>query len=254
MSSPTDTQDTHTDAAAALALHGTRRQRFMRGARLGIPILLGYAPVGMAFGILARQGGFSTFEATVCSATAIAGAGQFIALSVLGSGAGAASALVATAVVNLRYLLFSTTLAPHVHSARPKTLAWLGFTLTDETFAVNVADLRQGTATLASMSGVGAIAWTGWVGGTFLGAAGSALIGDPARFGVGFAMPAMFSALFVALAEDRRHIVVGVVAGALCLLLPLAPALGLPELAGSWYVVISAIVAASVASAVWRDE
>ena len=51
----------------------------------------------------------------------------------------------------------------------------------------------------ASMAGVGAISWTGWVLGTLLGAVGAQWIGDPSRFGVGFAMPAMFTALFVAL-------------------------------------------------------
>jgi predicted branched-subunit amino acid permease len=37
----------------------TRRQRFKRGLKLGMPIFLGYVPVGMAFGVLARTLGFT---------------------------------------------------------------------------------------------------------------------------------------------------------------------------------------------------
>jgi 4-azaleucine resistance transporter AzlC len=241
------------EASASLSRAPKPVGEFWRGCRLGLPILLGYAPVGAAFGILARQTGFSVLAAGVCSATALAGAGQFIALSSLAAGGGALTALIATTVVNLRYVLFAATLSPSLPAARGPMLAWLGFTLTDETFAVNVTDIRSRHATAASMAGVGAISWFGWVAGTLVGALAADAIGDPSRFGVGFAMPAMFSALFVALAEDRRHIVVGVGAGLVALALPLLSAVGL-NVPSSWFVVIASIAAATVASAVIRDE
>lgn len=226
---------------------------FVRGMRLGLPIFLGYAPVGMAFGVLSRGLGFSVVESTICSATALAGAGQFIALSILGTGAGAISALIATTVVNLRYVLFATTLSPHVARFSRRSFPLLGFSLTDETFAVNISDLKQGMATAPSMVGVGFIAWLGWVSGTVVGAVAADWVGDPSRFGVEFAMPAMFAALFVALAENRAHVVVGIFAGAIALLLPLLRSFGI-EIPSSWYVVIASIAAATVASVVLKDE
>ncbi len=241
------------DPAVDLALNGSRLQRFVRGARLGIPILLGYVPVGAAFGVLARTLGFTTWQAVLCSATAIAGAGQFIALSLLGGGSTAAATIMATAVVNMRYVLFATTMAPHVAGVRLPVLGWLGFTLTDETFAVNISDRRQGLSTPASMAGVGAVSWLGWVGGTLLGAAGAGWIGDPSRWGVEFAMPAMFSALFVALAEDRRHVIIGIIAGALMLALPLLELVGI-ALSPSWFIIIASIVGAGVGAAVFGDD
>jgi 4-azaleucine resistance transporter AzlC len=240
-----------TDATVTGA-DGRAASAFARGCRLGLPILLGYAPVGAAFGVLAREYGFSVWAAGLCSATALAGAGQFIALAALSGGGTAISALVATTVVNLRYVLFATTLSPSLPETRWPTLAWLGFTLTDETFAVNVADLRAGKATAASMAGVGAVSWFGWVAGTIVGATAAGAIGDPSRYGVNFAMPAMFSALFVALAEDRRHIAVGIGAGIITLVLPLLARAGL-SLSPSWFVVIASILAATIATAVLRD-
>lgn len=218
---------------------------FGRGLEAGAPIFLGYVPVGAAFGILARQLGFSTFEAVICSATALAGAGQFIALSLLSGGATAAATIAATAVVNMRYLLFATTIAPHLKGVSPAGKSWLAFTLTDETFAVNIAERRAGRRSIGSMAGVGAIAWCGWVLGTALGAAGSGLVRDPSSWGVDFAMPAMFAALFVALAEDRRHVIVGALSGAVVLTLPLLASIGLP-VDSSWFIVIASLVGATV--------
>lgn len=229
----------------------TRRERFVRGLSSGLPILLGYLPVGMAFGILARRLGFTTWEAIVCSATALAGAGQFIALSLLSAGAGVVATVLATAVVNLRYVLFGTTLSPHLRGVDPRTQAWLAFTLTDETFAVNIAEAREGTASPASMAGVGLIAWVGWVSGTIIGALGAAWVGDPSTWGVDFAMPAMFSALFVALAPDRKHALVGLFAACIVITLALLGAAGL-SVPTNWFVIIASMAAASVASVVTR--
>jgi 4-azaleucine resistance transporter AzlC len=242
------------DTPRAGHAHGTSvRSRFLRGTELGFPIFLGYVPVGIAFGILARTTGFSTFEAVICSATALAGAGQFIALAVLATGAGVAGVLVATTIVNLRYVLFAATLSPYLRGMSTPKQAGIAFTLTDETFAVNIAEHRLGLSSSASMLGVGFIAWVGWVLGTFLGAWGADWIGDPSRFGVGFAMPAMFTALFIALAEDGRHVATGILAGGVVLLLPVLSSAGIP-IGSSWFLVIASMVSATVAAVIWRDE
>lgn len=227
------------------------RHEFLRGVKLGFPIFLGYVPVGMAFGVLAKvEGGFAVWQAALCSLTAFAGAGQFIGLNILVD-SGVVAALIATSVVNMRYVLFSTTLAPHVKKVRQPALSWLAFSLTDETFAVNVADTRAGMSTTASKAGVGLIALCGWVLGTVVGAIGAGWIGDPTTWGVDFAMPAMFAALFVALAEDRRHVFIGLIAGGMALLLPVAPIIG-QYLNGSWSIVIASMAAATIASVVYR--
>ncbi len=223
----------------------------MRGVKLGFPIFLGYMPAGMAFGILARTVGFSVFQAAACSATALAGAGQFIALDVIHTGGTVAAVLVATSVVNLRYVLFGSTISPYLRSETPLTQGILAFSLTDETFAVNITDLREGQASWRSMAGVGAIAWAGWVLGTIIGAAGAGFIGDPDRWGVQFAMPAMFTALFVALAEDRRQVLIGLLAAAIVVGFPLLSILGV-SIPASWHVVIAAMLAATLGAAVSR--
>ena len=103
------------------------------------------------------------------------------------------------------------------------------------------------------MAGVGVVAWTGWVLGTALGAVAGSLIGDPSRWGVEFAMPAMFTALFIALAEDRRHVITGVFAGVIALALPLLAGLGI-DIPDSWFIVIASVGAASLAAVMFREN
>lgn len=216
--------------------------RFARGARLGMPIFLGYVPVGAAFGLAATAAGFTVAQATACSAAVIAGAGQFIGLAALASG-NLAAALIATGVVNLRYVLFSATMSPHLRGIPRWSRALLAFTLTDETFAINIADVREGRADRFSMLGVGAISWLGWTLGTLVGALAGDAIGDPSKWGVEFAMPAMFTALLVGQLTGKREIV----AGALAAVVALGLSVVLP---GQWPVVAGAVTAATIMTVV----
>lgn len=205
---------------------------------MGMPVFLGYMPVGAAFGLAATAAGFTALQAVACSALVLAGAGQFIGLAAL-AGGNLAAALIATSVVNLRYVLFSATMAPHVREVPVWNQGLLAFTLTDETFAINIADAREGHADRFSMLGVGVISWIGWTGGTIIGALAGGAIGDPSRWGVDFAMPAMFTALLVGQITRRREFI----AAGLSAVLALGLAAFLP---GQWPVVVAAITAATV--------
>lgn len=212
--------------------------RTLRGVRLGMPVFLGYVPVGAAFGLAATAAGFSVLQAVACSALVIAGAGQFIGLAALASG-NLVAALIATGVVNLRYVLFSATMSPYLADVPRWHQGLLAFTLTDETFAINVADAREGRADRFSMLGVGAISWLGWTLGTLVGALAGSAIGNPNDWGVGFAMPAMFTALLVGQLTGRREFAAAGIAAAAALVLATV-------LPGQWPIVVAAIVAATV--------
>jgi 4-azaleucine resistance transporter AzlC len=216
----------------------------MRGVRLGMPVFLGYMPVGAAFGLAATAAGFSVVQAVACSGLVIAGAGQFIGLAALASG-NLAAALIATGVVNLRYLLFSATLSPHLGGVPRWNQALLAFTLTDETFAINIADAREGRADRFSMLGVGAVSWLGWTLGTLIGSLAGTAIGNPDDWGVGFAMPAMFTALLVGQLTGKREYVAAGIAAACALALSTV-------LPGQWPIVAAAVVAATIMTAVER--
>ena len=125
-------------------------QRFLAGAKMGLPIMIGYMPLGFAYGVLAVKNGISAPWAIAMSTFVFAGAGQFIAAGMIGLGASAFSVIIANAMVNLRHILMSAAL---VHPWRSLPVFWkniLSLFQTDEIFAVNISSAKAGEEAQAS--------------------------------------------------------------------------------------------------------
>ena len=56
---------------------------FFSGIKAGMSIAIGYFPVALTFGLLAKTAGLSMIEATAMSIFVYAGASQYIALSLI---------------------------------------------------------------------------------------------------------------------------------------------------------------------------
>ncbi len=112
------------------------RSELLHGMRDSIPMLVGAAPFGLIFGALAPSSGLSAQAALLMSLAVFAGSSQFIALTLIGSGAATVVIVLTTFVVNLRHALYSATLLPHVARLPQRWRIPLAFWLTDETFAV----------------------------------------------------------------------------------------------------------------------
>ena len=114
----------------------SRSHEFLNGVRDMVPMLMGAVPFGIIFGTLAGAAGLSAWQAIGMSLLVFAGSAQFIAITLLGGGAGAAVVLLTTLVVNLRHALYSATLQPFVRHLPSRWRMPLAFWLTDEAFAV----------------------------------------------------------------------------------------------------------------------
>ncbi len=122
--------------STAAPLQPIRPRELLLGARDTLPLLLGAAPFGLIFGALSGPSGLPAAAALAMSALVFAGSSQFIALTLLGGGAGIAVIVFTTFIVNLRHALYAATLLPHVSELPLRWRAPLAFWLTDETFAV----------------------------------------------------------------------------------------------------------------------
>ncbi|MCW8996259.1 MAG: AzlC family ABC transporter permease [Psychromonas sp.] len=100
-----------------------------------IPVLFGYIPLGMAFGILFNQLGFHWFYATLMSMVIYAGAGQFMAVGLLANHAGLMEVAITTLLLNSRHIFYGISLLNKF-----KTRGWrkfyLIFGMTDETYSL----------------------------------------------------------------------------------------------------------------------
>jgi branched-subunit amino acid transport protein len=109
-----------------------------RGAAAAWPICLGYAPIGLAFGVLAQKAGLTPLEIGLMSVIVFAGSSQFIAVSMLSAGASMISIVATAFVVNLRHFLMSSALAVNLKNSDRKKLTFFAYGVTDESFAVNL--------------------------------------------------------------------------------------------------------------------
>ncbi|WP_258360560.1 AzlC family ABC transporter permease [Moorella sulfitireducens] len=210
-----------------------------QGVRAALPIVLGYLPLGFAYGVLAREAGFNLVETVLMSVLLYAGSGQFIAVSMFSSGVAAAAIIFTVFLVNLRHLLFSASLVPYLRRSRPGALALLAAEITDETFAVAINHYRDHEAQLPYHFALNLAAHSSWVLASLLGALAGNFMGDPARFGFNFALPAMFIILLVMQLKDKKTLIVATFAA----LFSVVIALLWP---GSWNIILATIIAATL--------
>ncbi|WP_273323464.1 AzlC family ABC transporter permease [Vallitalea guaymasensis] len=161
----------------------------------GLPIVIGFVPIAMTFGILAKTSSISLLEGILFSVLVFAGASQFIALNLLMVGAGIGEIIVTTLLVNMRHMLMSASLASRLTKDMKKWSPLIAFGITDETFSVS--SFKHGTLTKEYMLSLEFIAYLSWVGGTALGYIVGGILPDIVKASMGVALYAMFAAILI---------------------------------------------------------
>jgi predicted branched-subunit amino acid permease len=103
--------------------------------------------------------------------------------------------------------------------------------IVDESWAVS--QVGGGRVDRRLLIGAGSTLYVCWVGGTVVGVFGAELIGDPERFGLDAAFPALFLALLVPQLKSRAAVVAALLGAAISLALVPVSAAGVPIIAAS---------------------
>jgi 4-azaleucine resistance transporter AzlC len=201
----------------------SRRTEFLTGVRDGLPILLGVAPFGMIYGVLAIGARLSSAESQAMSSIVFAGSAQFIAAQLFRQGTPAAVMLLTVLVVNVRHALYSASIAPHLRALNWRWKAVLAYLLTDEAYAVAITHYGLPAEADAAMSqrhwyylGAGLALWVVWQISTAIGIALGAQV--PVRWGLDLTLALTFIALVVPALKDRASLVAALAAGAVAVL------------------------------------
>ena len=180
-----------------------------------IPVLFGYIPLGMAFGILFNELGFHWIYATLMSIMIYAGAGQFMAVGLLANHAGFIEVAITTLLLNSRHLFYGISLLSKF-KARGWRKFYLIFGLTDETYSLLTGtrvpkDRKEADFYLL----ITALNHSYWIIGSTVGAIIGANMSVDTT-GLDFTLPALFMVLAIeqykVIRESRPFIMAGAVA------------------------------------------
>lgn len=178
---------------------------FKAGVKDCIPTLLGYISIGFAAGMIGVASGLSIIEIAFMSVFVYAGAAQFIICGMLATGSPASAIIFTTFIVNLRHFLLSATLAPHFSKYSAWKNAGIGTLVTDESFGVAAGRIFNNKPVNDRwMNGLNLTAYTTWIASCVIGAILGKWVADPEKFGLDFALTAMFIALLVLQLESIK--------------------------------------------------
>lgn len=172
------------------------QHEFYRGLTASTPIVIGYFPIAIAFGVIAGQAGMSLWQAVTMSLAVYAGASQFMAASMIATGAGGIEIVLATFVLNLRHLIMSMSLMNRIGSATlpfsKRSKMGLAYWITDETFAMASMNEKLSPAFLTGLMGASYLSWA-------TGTAAGSLLTDVIPASVGASMSIGLYAMFIGL-------------------------------------------------------
>lgn len=198
------------------------RQALLAGARACIPLAPGVLLFGMVCGAAAAGVGLTPGQSFALSWLVFAGSSQIVATQLFAAGAPGWVVVLTGWVVNLRFMMYSATLAQHFRGTT-RLERWLaGYLLTDQAFAVTLARVLDGRKDIPwFFLGIAATLWVFWqvasLAGIFLGA----LV--PASWSIDFVIALTFIGVLAPLLRDRAMAAAAVSGGltSVYLVLPL---------------------------------
>ncbi|MCX8063122.1 MAG: AzlC family ABC transporter permease [Anaerolineales bacterium] len=208
---------------------------FLKGMRAFMPLLVGVVPFGLITGIAVAQTNISPLDGTMMSVLVYSGAALLVALQLIQSGTPAMITILSALMVNLRFIMYSASLAPHFQNLSSRWKILLSYLLSDQAYAVSISQFEDPSNQKTGhwyFLGAAVAMWLTWQSSLFLGMVVG--INLPTSWSLDFTVPLTFLALAVPTIKDKPSLFSALSAGLATVLMS-----GLPFKIG---VVIAAIV------------
>lgn len=100
-----------------------------------LPVMLGFIPLGIAFGLLMDAAGYNVFWSFFMSLFVYAGSAQFLGVELLASVASLGQVAVMTLILNFRHMVYGLSMLEKYRGMGKRKL-YMIFSLPDETYAL----------------------------------------------------------------------------------------------------------------------
>lgn len=203
---------------AASVPDNERRSSFFEGFIAVLPAQAGLVPFAVIIGITAVELGITPAEILGMSILVFAGASQLAAIFLMADGASIVVILATVLALNVRFVIYSASIAPFILSLSRLHKAVYAYLLTDPGYAISIPRLQSDSAPHSHWYyfGVTFGIWVGWILGTLIGAG---ISGDiPDGFPIELVLPFIFLALLFSVIEDRTTAISAATAGVVAML------------------------------------
>jgi 4-azaleucine resistance transporter AzlC len=209
--------------------------------RDGLAVGVATGAYGIGFGAVSVASGLSVAQTCVLSLLMFTGASQFALAGVVAAGGAPMSGAATALLLGTRNTLYGLRMAP--------LLRWRGWrraaaahVLIDESTAMSVNRGSTAAARLGFLTTGGSV-FVLWNLATAVGAFAGEAVGDPRTFGLDAAVGAAFLALLWPRLQDRRNVLVGVLAALVALSMVPLTAPGVPVLAAGGVALLVGVMA-----------
>jgi len=190
------------------------KKEFVQGIQGALPILIGVIPFAMISGVAAVSVGLNFWEAMGMSVIVFAGASQLVVFQLMTAGSPWIIMVLTAWVINVRFTMYSATLAPYLQKLSTWRKALLAYMLSDQAFGVSLSHFL---ATKEEIDhrwyyfGAALLIWVTWQVSAMAGALLGSLV--PASWGFDFAFPLSFMALMFSALRDRPTVAAALTGG-----------------------------------------
>lgn len=196
---------------------------FVTGMASALFFIIEFLPLGVLFGAMALDSGLSPTATIAMSALVFAGASQFLALTLLNTGATAAAIVFGTFIINLRHVLMSSYVAGAITRSSFLHRILTGALLTDEGFALASQRIAASTGKISSwyVLGVNFSLYLQWQFSTMVGIFLGNVFPGMKDFGIEAVLYALFLAIVVLSISKGTDILIALLAAGTAVILTL---------------------------------
>ncbi|MEG0191440.1 MAG: AzlC family ABC transporter permease [Lachnospiraceae bacterium] len=195
------------------------KKAFRKAFPYTIPVLTGYLFIGIAFGVMFEEKGYSFLWAILMSLLVFAGSGQYLAVNFFVPGISFVQIFILILMVNIRHIFYGISLLEKFNHMGKKRW-YLIFGLTDETYSLlcttkTPKDVKEDQFLFA----ITFLNQCYWVIGSAIGGLAGTMLTFNSK-GIEFAMTALFVVIFVEQWMDQKNRIpatIGVVCACICL-------------------------------------
>ena len=200
--------------------------------------------MGIGYAAIAIKAGMTPLQTVSMSVLVYAGAGQFIAASMVLSGASVIAIVLTNFVVNLRYFVMSTCVLNQVEDSNLPLSILAAHTTVDESFAM--FSLSEDSSIWIYL-GIAVIAWISWIVGAAIGVVALDLLPVIVTNSFNISLYALFVAILVPAVKENKQMAILVLITAVLNII-------LSQFLGNWSLIVSTLVGDAIGMYIVDDD